>query len=70
MWLSRQGYLCNLNIKQVLMAKYHNKKAYFFFYQLSYQGSNDRKIKNHIDNDAGTIFTEKWVFLKLPNTFL
>ena len=41
-FLSRQGHLCNINIKQVPMAEW---KKHTFFYKLSYQGSNDRKMK-------------------------
>ena len=43
--ISRQGGLCNINIKQVLIAKCQNKKGYFFLLKLSHRGSNNRKRK-------------------------
>ena len=52
----RQGHLRNINIKQIVMAEFKNKKLYFFLYKLLYRGSINRKMKNHIENDAVLCF--------------
>ena len=57
MIVSRQGHLCNINIKQVLMAKCHNKKKGYFFLPTILSGLKCSETeKNYIDNDAGTMF--------------
>ena len=38
------------------MAKCQNKKKDTFFSKLSYRGSNNWKMKKHIENDAVTMF--------------
>ena len=53
MHISRQGSLCNINIKQVLMAEWKN---ILFFTNFLIRAQMIGKWKNYIDNDAATVF--------------
>ena len=53
--LTRQGRLCNINIKLILMPKIKNKKEKIF-YQLPYRGSINRKMKKLLEKEPVTKF--------------
>ena len=68
--LTRQGRLCNINIKLILMPKIKNKKEKIF-YQLPHRGSINRKMKKLLEKEPVTkffldktmFFKQKWLFL-------